>query len=269
MKTATILKLIAVWFALIFLGMIIVSPYFGAEHRPAWTYIPGVMGTVLAFTSAYVGYRAAKSWGLNDVFGRTILLLAAYQFFWGVGDLLWDYSNLVLGIGNPYPGLPDIGYFIGSIIGVLSMFLLLRYTSRNLSRRTIVLLALIPLAMLVFNYFAFIQNSQAGASALEIFLNVLYPVADSITFGLVLAVAFSVGSDRLRRPFLLIASSIGVLVLADILFTWSNFVPSASEDWTDAVFFAGYLVLAFGFAAFQQQKVFLNPPAPRPPSVPS
>ncbi len=93
---------------------------------------------------------ARKRWG-SLVFGRAYLSLAIAYGLGAIGAALYDYYQMA-GVDNPYPGIPDIFFFLYYIFAIIHLRINTRFGARlgaggRLTRHQKMIIIIIPLAV--------------------------------------------------------------------------------------------------------------------------
>src|SRR6266496_5053862 len=89
-------------------------------------YLFSLIYSVLPLGGGIIGFINARQWGgFASSLGRAVLFVSGGIFAWGIGNLIFGYYNLVLGVPIPYPSIADSAFFLLyplSAIGVIYFF---------------------------------------------------------------------------------------------------------------------------------------------------
>lgn len=89
-------------------------------------YLFSLIYSILPLGGGIIGFINARHWGsFASSTGRAVLFISGGIFAWGIGNLIFGYYNLILGVPIPYPSFADAAFFLLyplSAIGVISFF---------------------------------------------------------------------------------------------------------------------------------------------------
>jgi diguanylate cyclase (GGDEF)-like protein/PAS domain S-box-containing protein len=155
---------------------------------------------------------------------RSWLLIGAGILSWGIGQAIWSYCELVLGMDRPFPSLADAGY-VPMIPLMFAGLVTLHGTGeqRHSSRLTVALDAVIVMAAVAtVSWWAVLGPIYAKADAefAEKFFGLLYPAGDILLlFALIGGVAR--GWFARRNPVVApLMIGIGLFIAADLGFAY-------------------------------------------------
>src|SRR3989344_1131655 len=141
--------------------------------------IGGIQGLILSF----------KKWGgYSSMLGRGIMLFSIGLLGEWFGNIVWGYTNIVLKISVPYPGLADLGFF--SIIPLYGwgMIEFARASGVSFTLKTFkgqVQAIAIPFVMVFVSWALFLRGIPLDISdPLKLFLDFGYPGGEAITVSL-------------------------------------------------------------------------------------
>jgi hypothetical protein len=96
-------------------------------------YIYSLLLGIFPLVAGFKGLEAAQKWGgFASVLGRAIGALAIGVMFWGLGELVWSYYNLILEVPAPYPSLADAVWILGYLFWILSALSLIKVSGVRL-----------------------------------------------------------------------------------------------------------------------------------------
>ncbi len=204
-------------------------------------YVFNLFYAFIPFVGGILGIRTARKWGLKGMMGRSFLMLSLGLIVWAFGGFMWAYYNFT-GTEIPYPSLADIGFGGSTWLFMAGLFYLMRigwtaFKEDPLAHKVIFMV--FPIVALIFNFFfLFVKHIcvdeicsatrttilflEHVESPLERFLDIVYPLNDLILLSLALLVlgySYRLIGGKLTGGFVGICFSMGVLYVADILFT--------------------------------------------------
>lgn len=186
-------------------------------------------------------------------------------FCYLIGELIYLYYQVFLGIVVPYPSIGDLFYL--SATGFLSFHLyhILHLKKRLLKNKAYLYLGLIGSSFPIYLLMDTIYNHQSyySDSSIELIINASYYASDVIVIFPCIPIILSL---KKKDPFifhwLLVSLSILVLVSGDLFYT---FLASINEelltitDWLWAFVYAiGYLLLSASILWFSKLKAILE-----------
>lgn len=199
-------------------------------------YYFSLMLGLLPFVASFKGFLAAKKWGgFSSVLGRSIAALSAGLFFWGAGELVWSYYNLVIHQAAPYPSVADILFVPGFIFWIMSSLFLLKLAgvSLVLKKRPILwwLVGILLIGGTALSYYLLVYLARGNvlltdsANPTKVFLDIYYPLADFISFTLVtiiVAVSGKYIGGKLKMPIFLVMFGLAIMYIGDIVFGYTT-----------------------------------------------
>jgi hypothetical protein len=191
---------------------------------------------VLPFFASFKGFLAARKWGgFSSVLGRSIAALSAGLFFWGAGELVWSYYNLVVHQAAPYPSLADVLFVPGFIFWILSSVFLLKLAgvSLMLKKKPILwwLVGVLLIGGTALSYYLLVYVARGNVlltdstNHTKVFLDIYYPLADFISFTLVtiiVAVSGKYIGGKLKMPIFLVVFGLAVMYVGDVVFGYTT-----------------------------------------------
>lgn len=198
-----------------------------------------------------LAWRAARFSLLSAATRRAWMLLAAAFAATLIGDILWAYYEVGLGVA-PFPSLADAAYllFYPLILAGLSAFP--AAPQSRLERTTFWLdVTTVLLGGWMAVWYVVLGPTAVGSDAprLETVLSAAYPIGD-------LVLIFGIAAVMLRRPeegsrgaLAILAVGLGLFLVADLSFGYLSLLDGyESGDWPDAV----WMLAQFGFSVSAQ-----------------
>ena len=182
-------------------------------------------------------------------------LFAAYCVLWTAGQLVWTFTEVVLGRTLPFPSLADVGFLGGACFGVLAA-MSLPIRDHRVTKLRAALDGLLVVLSLFYVAWAFslgrLVEADTGSGA--VVLGFAYPIVDALVLTIVVTLMSRIGvSLRLTTYLLLVGlASIGV---ADAAFAYQSVAGTYRTGTViDLGWICGFLLVAAGSLA----------PRPRP-----
>ena len=117
--------------------------------------------TITVVICAIASFIVAKRYGRSAVFGEAYLALGIGFTAYAIGEIIWNFQTTVLKI-DPYPSIADIFFFAQYPFIIFHLIRNIKYFKRKITRRTIIWLAAIPIALvLLYSYFTFQQDGYS------------------------------------------------------------------------------------------------------------
>jgi hypothetical protein len=199
-------------------------------------YIYSLLLGIFPLVAGFKGLEAAQKWGgFASVLGRAIGALAIGVMFWGLGELVWSYYNLILEVPAPYPSLADAVWILGYLFWILSALSLIKVSGVRLVLKKRPHLwgvaALVILAGMAISYYLLIVVARQNHilsdphSATKVFLDIYYPFGDFAAFTLVAiigSVSLSYIGGKLRTPIVLTMLGLATMYVADTVFAYTT-----------------------------------------------
>lgn len=207
---------------------------------------------IIAWVGAILGFYISGIWGgWKSLVGRANLAFAVGLLAQSFGQSVFSYF-FYKGIDIPYPSVADIGFFGSIPFYIYGAFLLVRFynSSRRLrSVKNLVMAFIIPIGMLIFSYFVFLQGYTFDwTQPLKVFLDFGYPLGQSIYVSLaILAFLLSISNlgGIMKKPTLLFIFSLVLQYIADYTFLYTSnngtFVGGGIDDY---LYLLAYFLMA-------------------------
>lgn len=219
----------------------------GGEHATtAFSDLVDVPVTVAVAAASWIRARR-ESGGAR----RGWMLLGASVLSWGLGETIWSWYELVLGVEVPFPSAADIGY-LGMIPLAGAALLSFPAGPATLSSRLrTVLDGFVIASAILFVSWATVLGDFArerSGGVVEQILSLSYPLGDA---GLIVIVVFVVSrAGRGRMPLVLISLGLMSLAVADTGFMFlTQHDAYASGNLIDVGWTVGFLVIGLAVVA--------------------
>jgi len=220
-----------------------------------WTAFDDVGQSITPFVAALVCWQTARRSTGRERTGWA--LIGAGSAAWGVGQVIWTVFEVGLGHAPVSPTGSDIGFLLAPVLIVAGLLLFVDTPAGVLSRiRGLVEGLLIAGGVFVPIWTMLLSPVVAGSSdtVLNQLISLAYPVLDAVAISAVIFVATRGRSNRFGHLGV-VAAGIVALSVADSSFWYLTTVKNYdSVNPTDAGWFIGFLVLAFGAAALRRRR---------------
>ena len=180
---------------------------------------------LIALYGGILGITVAKQWGgLRSVMGKSIGFFAVGLLFQEIGQVSYSYYIYYLRVAVPYPSFGDF-FFYGTIpLYIVAVIYLARASGIHISLRSIrskLQGVLIPVGILLFSYFVFLQGYKADwSNPLKVFIDFAAP------FGQAIYISLALLTLTLTRGIL------GGVMKSKILFMLFALFAQYVADWT-------------------------------------
>lgn len=197
------------------------------------------------FAAASCGYAALRNQGRTRV---AWTFFAASAFSWGLGEVVWCWYQLALGVDVPLPSFADAGFLLAVPLAVGGVLAFTSAPTRLATRgQTVLSGAIVGLSLLFIAWAVGLGQVYAASptSPAAQVVGLAYPVGDIITLT-VLVVALS----RARRGEIgrlaLLLGGLACTAVADSAFAYltANGTYGAIGSALDAGWVAGFLMIA-------------------------
>jgi hypothetical protein len=186
-------------------------------------------------------------------------------FCWLIGESIYFYQQVIIGISTPYPSMADVPYLLAGVFFALHLYSVLRLKKDIFKNKAFIyfgiLASIFPIFFLVDSIYHFEQ--YYSNSIIEFIVNTSYYILDAILlFPCIGIILYTQKNDPFIFHWLLIILSIFTLVTADLGFT---FVASLNEEllknveWLlSFVYVVGYILLTVSIYWFSKIKEILE-----------
>ncbi len=210
---------------------------------------------VLPLVGGIYGFIFAKKWGgFKSTFGSSITWFAIGFFFQFLGQYLYVYYQLIVGVEVPYPSIGDVFYFGSVLFYIFGAYKLALVAGIKLTFKSIKgkLALLIPFIVLFLSYYILLQGYEADwSNKLIVFLDFGYPIGQAIYLSIAL-LALLISKDILgglmRKPIMLLIAALVGQFIADFVFSYqvsrevSTFYAAGTNDY---MFALAYFLMTF------------------------
>ncbi len=166
-----------------------------------------------AFACGVVALLVSKRYWGSTVFGKAYLALAIAYFLLFVGDVAYNYIDLVLN-EDPYPSPADGFFLLFPVFAIFHLVTNIRYFKRDIDIPTKVFIAAIAVGItLSFVYFFY---EDTGETNFDFWYGTLFVAIEAPIFALAVLGAMVFRHSVLGTAWLLLAIGIFIFTLADI-----------------------------------------------------
>src|SRR4051794_14046610 len=243
---AVALPFVLVWLVVIIGGV-------GSKHVAQIVSNGGLAAVAMAAAVSCV----VAAWRASGRYRFVWLTLGLGMFSWAVGQLIWDYYEVVLQRDVPFPSLADAGY-LGEVPLVAAALVRLPAGARSMAGRARTILdgLIVAAALLLVSWMLVLGRifHTGSGSALSQVLSLAYPIGDVVTVTIVVYAILRARQTGRQVPMPLLLVGIGLvsLSIADSGFTYQTAVGSYfSGAPIDTGWFAGFLLILFAARAPQ------------------
>jgi hypothetical protein len=184
---------------------------------------------------------------------------------WLIGELIYVYQQVFLGIAVPYPSIADIFYLSATVFLSFHLFNIIRLKKIILKNKYLFLLGFLSSAFPIYFLIDTIYHYEEyyPDSLLEFVVNASYYISDAVVvFPCLPIILYSSKNDPFIFHWLLITLSVFILVTADLGYT---FVASINDEllqniewlWS-FIFSIGYILLSVSILWFNKLKEILE-----------
>ncbi len=207
--------------------------------------IVDVIETLVPLVAGLVCLSAAR----RSVNGPTSWLLGgAGVVAWGLGQAVWTWYEVVLGVEVPFPSLADIGYLAFPVLASVGVAL---YHANNRSQRSSIGAALegalLAASLFAISWFTLLQGliESGSPSAYGFWLSLAYPIGDVILLAMVLHAVSQLRSAP--ASLWLLCTGLVVMAVADSAFVWMVEQGSFSTGgWVDLAWITAFAIIGVG-----------------------
>lgn len=193
-----------------------------------------IAATAAIIRSRWTG-RSSRSW----------LLIGAATASWGIGQLIFSWSDLISGALPPVPSAADAGFLLFPVLALGALLLRPSAAFRGRGRARIMLDGVMVAAAL-FNVSwatSLGEVAHAGAdSGLALATLLAYPIVDVVVLSVTTMVLIHA---RARAGLLILCSGVAAMCVADSVFVYLVATGTYSTGmWIDSVWFGAFILIA-------------------------
>lgn len=246
-KVSTTITLLI--FIILTVWWLILGPFNPAPETQPLRDIWGGVYQIMCYWGGIIGLLISSRWGgFKSLVGKAIIAFSAGLLFQGFGQSVYTYYLFYAHIQAPYPSLGDVGFFGTIIFYFIGVYFLTKLSAvRSILRfvRSKVLFILIPIAILVAQYFLILKNYNFDFSnKIKIFLDFGYPFGDALIISVAI-LAFLLSKNFLgglmKKPTLYIIFALFIQYVADIYFFYqADLGTFYAGGITDFLYFFSY-----------------------------
>ena len=135
-----------------------------------------------------------------------------------IGDGIWNYYELVLGIASPFPAVPDVVYLSGYLVmaGGLVLFICGRTREGDMGSVIDATIIAVGVGVVSWVYLMDPYTEDASLSLVARLVSIAYPLMDVLFLALVVRLLFSYGTRPLSYYFL--GASLALLLISDAIY---------------------------------------------------
>lgn len=217
-------------FLLLIIWWIALDPLNPSDLNEKIRFVWGASYQVIVLWGVLAGIAASFMWGgKNSVMGRAIFAFSIGLLLQAFGQSVYSVYNLYLHVEAPYPSLGDVGFFGSVLFYIYGATLLIKASGGMVSLRTrrvknASIAILLPLAVLFFSYYEFLQGYEFDWSMpLQIFLDFGYPLGQALYVSLsalVLLLSYKLLGGIMRMPIFVILIALIMQYFADFNFLY-------------------------------------------------
>lgn len=120
-----------------------------------------------------------KRKGIQGIHGKSWVFFLIFAALWFIADQLFTYNELYLH-EEPFPSSADVFYLAGYPFYFVFVLFHLKPFKNAISKRLIVSVSLIAIAVLISNLYMTYQNTSPDETQTAIIVGLIYPIADAI-----------------------------------------------------------------------------------------
>lgn len=192
-----------------------------SEQNQLWAAVYGL----IALWGGISGILISRKWGgTHSVMGKSMLLFAIGLLFQEIGQIIYSSYIYFFKIDIPYPSIGDL-FFYGTIpLYIIGIIYLAQASGVRILKQSItqkVQAILIPLGMLLFSYYFFLQGYEFDWSQpLKIFLDFVVPFGQAVYISLAIL------------TYMLTKRVLGGVMKNKVLFILIALIVQYVADWT-------------------------------------
>lgn len=218
---------------------------------------------LIPLLGGYFGLREAKSWGMfGSAMGKSLFFLSLGLITWGLGEMIWSYYNIALGVEVPYPSWADASFILSWPLWSIGIFFLSMATGAKFGLKKLsgqLQVIIFPILVAALSYYLLIIVARQGSfeiagGSLKIFFDLAYPMWDVfiLTFAfIVYGLSFKYLGGRFKWPVIITLLGFVVNYFADFGFSYTTTIGTHyNGNWVDLLFTTAMFTLSFGINSF-------------------
>jgi hypothetical protein len=210
----------------------------------------------MAFYGCICGIHVANKWGdIKTLMGRAILMFSLGLLMQTMGQLIDSIYIIYFHIPIPYPSLGEIPYFGSIPVYICAAYLLAAASGIKVniqSYRQKILALIVPILMLGFGYFLFLQGYKFDwNNPIKIIEDFGYPLGEAIYISIALITFIfsrTILDGIMKSRAMLMLFALGAQYMADYIFVYQS----------DQYFAGCYMDLLYLIAYFIMTMALLN-----------
>jgi PAS domain S-box-containing protein len=226
------------WLLYLAASGVAMAAYFGVLHGPA----QNIAYDLAAASSALAIVAGVRHW--QPVRRLPWYLLAIGQTMTLVGELVYDWYDLIRHVDAPVPSLADAGFLIGYVFTISGVVTVARSFSSTRDRGPVLDATIVATGIGLLWWVFVVQPTVSGTpgNVLTQVVTLAYPLMDALLLFVMLRLGFA---GALRIPaFVLLALSIAATLVADVAYNVTNLVGVyADGSLMDAGWLAGFVLM--------------------------
>ena len=198
------------------------------SQRPAFAYLALGLGLMAAFfllppswqnqTFDVIGLSAVAAIVIGTVRNQPTdklawYLMAAGQFLFVTGDMVWTYYEVVLHQDGPFPSVADVAYLAGYVPLAIGLLRIVRHRRPGRDMLSLVDAAVVTVAAAVGSWIFLMAPQVTGSDVAGTVVSLAYPMADVLLIAVAASLVFA--ADTRAFSYRLIGASLIALIVAD------------------------------------------------------
>ena len=187
-------------------------------------------------------------------------------FFWFIGEMTYMTYQFILNIPVPYPSIAEVFYFLGYGFLIYHIYNSFKNIDKSISinPKSIILVTIgVSMIPLITTIHMFVVGIDFSSQYIEIIINLLYYVLDTIVLVLVILIIYKLPrKDPFIYHWLLFCSSMTLVTIADFGYTYTSTISEnliLATEWAWNVIYAfAYLFLSAALIWYYKLTQLLN-----------
>jgi sugar-specific transcriptional regulator TrmB len=187
-------------------------------------------------------------------------------FFWFIGEMTYMAYQFILNIPVPYPSIAEVFYFLGYGFLIYHIYTSFKNIDKSVSinPKSIILVTIgVSMIPLITTIHMFVVGIDFSSQYIEIIINLLYYVLDTIVLVLVILIIYKLPrKDPFIYHWLLFCSSMTLVTIADFGYTYTSTISEnliLATEWAWNVIYAfAYLFLSAALIWYYKLTQLLN-----------